>query len=339
MIKIDGSIGEGGGQILRTSLSLSVITGQPVQIENIRAKRNKPGLLRQHLTALNSLSVISNANVTGNEIGSMSLAFEPKNITTGNFNFPVGSAGSTTLIFQTIFPVLMRKDAISNIIFEGGTHNPNAPSFDYVKNVFLPIVSKIGFQAKVEFGNYGFYPAGGGKWNVLIEKPKTLKPIELTKRGNLISNKVEVLHSNLDPKISIKQAKLLHSSLEKDLRDDIKIISVNSDGPGNIIQAYFDYDNIDEMFLSFGIKALPSFKVVKDLIYDINKFTKSEAVVSKYLADQLLLPMSLGEGGIFTTLKPTKHTLTNIEIIKKFINIKISTKEIKQDLWEIEIHK
>ena len=166
LISVDGSLGEGGGQILRTSLSLSLVTQKAFRIENLRAGREKPGLLRQHLTAVMAAAEISGGEVKGATLGSASVTFSPGKVRAGEYSFAVGAAGSATLIFQTVLPALMLADGPSKVVFEGGTHNHAAPPSHFLAAVFVPLIERIGPKVKLEFERYGFYPAGGGRFSL-----------------------------------------------------------------------------------------------------------------------------------------------------------------------------
>ncbi len=169
MLTIDGSFGEGGGQILRSSLALSLLTATPFRISKIRAGRSRPGLMRQHLTAVRAATEVGDAEVSGAEIGSTEVVFRPKAIRGGDFAFATGGAGSTTLVFQTVlYPLLLGTDAPSTLRFEGGTHNPMAPPFDFLNEAFLPQLAKMGANVALALTTHGFYPAGGGVWTATI---------------------------------------------------------------------------------------------------------------------------------------------------------------------------
>lgn len=187
MIKIDGSMGEGGGQILRSALTLSAITGKSFQIEKIRAGRKKTGLLRQHLTSVKAAVKICGGKVEGDEIGSTSLKFIPGKIKPGDYHFRIGTAGSTMLVLQTIILPLAMESEGSTIIIEGGTHNSMAPTFHYIKEVFLPLVKRIGFDISIQFLDYGFYPAGGGKIKVTTHPIEKLNRVNILERGEIDS--------------------------------------------------------------------------------------------------------------------------------------------------------
>ncbi len=174
MITIDGSAGEGGGQVLRTALGLSLVTGRSFQINNIRGKRKKPGLLRQHLTAVLAAGEIGQASVSEAAIKSATLCFEPGTIKPGNYHFSIGTAGSCVLVFQAIMPALLMASSPSKITLEGGTHNPFAPSFDYLKGTLLPLLQKMGADVVAELDRPGFYPAGGGKMTITVKPSNRL---------------------------------------------------------------------------------------------------------------------------------------------------------------------
>src|SRR6185436_4161528 len=197
MLTIDGSFGEGGGQILRTALSLSLVTGKPFRIDNIRARRKNPGLLRQHLTAVNAATEISHAEVTGAGIGSRELTFAPGSVESGDYAFAVGTAGSTTLVLQTVLPALLIANGKSQLILEGGTHNPFAPPFDFLAQAFLPLVNRMGPQVTAELERPGFYPAGGGRIRVTIEPAGELKRLDISSRGEVLARRAKAVVANL----------------------------------------------------------------------------------------------------------------------------------------------
>ncbi|HEX8697393.1 MAG TPA: RNA 3'-terminal phosphate cyclase, partial [Myxococcaceae bacterium] len=190
MVRIDGSKGEGGGQVLRTSLALSLVTGTPFQMVNVRAGRAKPGLLRQHLTALKAAAEVGAAEVTGAELGSRELTFKPRALSPGNYFFAVGTAGSATLVLQTVLPALMVASGPSTLMLEGGTHNPAAPPFDFLKKAYLPLVRRMGPEVEAVLDRPGFFPAGGGKFRVDV-KPAPLKPLHLMERGRVLRREVK----------------------------------------------------------------------------------------------------------------------------------------------------
>jgi len=199
MIQINGQ--HGGGQILRTALTLSMITGQAFQIKNIRGQRSKPGLMRQHLTCVQAAQQISNATVDGATLHSQELFFEPKKIQSGDYSFSIGSAGSTTLLFQTLLPALSSASSTSTLHIEGGTHNPMAPTADFIQKSFLPQLHKMGLEIDFNCSKLGFAPAGGGMIETIIHPVRNWLPIHLIKRGELQKRTYEILSAHLKPNV------------------------------------------------------------------------------------------------------------------------------------------
>src|SRR5437016_1414247 len=197
MISIDGSEGEGGGQILRTSLALSLVTGQPFRMDRIRAKRQKPGLLRQHLTAVEAAKAVGCAEVMGAAMNSQTLEFRPAVVTPGNYRFAVGTAGSATLVLQTVLPSLLTASSTSTLTLEGGTHNPLAPPFDFLARSFMPLIQRMGPSVELELRRPGFFPDGGGRFHVRIEPVKKLPRLVLLDRGAIRGQRAPIPRSHL----------------------------------------------------------------------------------------------------------------------------------------------
>ncbi len=336
MITIDGSYGEGGGQILRTALALSLVTGKPFSINNIRAGRKKPGLMRQHLTAVNAAVEIGDAAIEGNRIGSQAFRFEPVTVKSGNYRFAIGSAGSCTLVFQTILPALLIAGEPSEIILEGGTHNPFAPPFDFLEKAFLPVINRMGPAVRAVLEKPGFYPAGGGRFKVSVD-PAGMNRIDLIERGRVIGRRARAAVANLPVSIANRELKVIRDELEW-AREQLAVVDVeDSQGPGNILSVEIVSENVTEVFTGFGQKGISAEKVAKRTVRTVREYLAADVPVGRYLADQLLLPMAMAGGGKFWTLSPTKHTSTNAEIIKKFIDVEITVNECDQNQWEIEI--
>ena len=336
MITIDGSYGEGGGQVLRTSLALSLVTGKPFSIHNIRAGRKKPGLMRQHLTAVNAAAEIGKAVIESVRLGSQAFTFEPEMIKPGNFHFAIGSAGSCTLVFQTILPALMIADEPSEIILEGGTHNPFAPPFDFLEKAFIPVINKMGPKVNAVLEKPGFYPAGGGRFKVSIN-PAALIRIDLLERGNIVNKAACASVASLPVSIANRELKVIRDQLEWDI-ELLKAVEIeNSQGPGNILTIEIASNHITEVFTGFGEKGVSAEKVAKRTAKSVQEYLTYNVPVGRNLADQLLIPMALAGGGKFRTLSPTRHTTTNIEIVKKFLDIEIVLVKCDRNQWEIEI--
>lgn len=334
MIVIDGSIGEGGGQILRSSLSLSMLTGTPVTINNIRARRRKTGLMRQHLTAVNAAAAISHAEVKGNTIGSMNLTFIPGTVTGGTYHFAVGTAGSATLVLQTILPPLLIADNESHVTLEGGTHNPMAPPFDFLDKSFLPIINKMGPQINTELLHYGFYPAGGGKYCVSIKPVKNLKSFDIKNRGPIINTRATGLYARLPVRIVENELIIVKRALTLN-NDQCRPLKVDSNGPGNALIVEIETKELTAVFTAFGAKKIPLEDVASDVINQVNSYLSTNAAVGPYLADQLLIPFAMAGGGTFWTGSPTMHTKTNIDVLQRFMEISINRKKFDGAVTEI----
>ena len=337
MITLDGSFGEGGGQVLRTSLALSLTTGKSFSIENIRANRKKPGLMRQHLTALNAAAEVGNAEVDGDILGSQEVSFEPGPAKCGSYHFVVGTAGSATLVLQTVLPVLLTAASWSDIIIEGGTHNAYAPPFDFISGAFLPIIERMGPKVTARLDRYGFYPAGGGKFRVSIRPVEKLRQINIDTRGDIVTANARALVSKLASHIAERELNVIKNKLPS-LPCALKAEEIrNSPGPGNILLLEIDSEYVSEVFAGFGKRGLPAEKVAEDTAEEVREYLNAGVPVGKHLADQLLVPMALAGGGKFKTLKPTLHTETNMEIVQKFLDVNITTDQISDKVWEIRI--
>jgi len=317
MIEINGAMGEGGGQIFRSSLTLAMVTGRAVRIHDIRAGRQKPGLLRQHLTCLRAAQTISQAKVKGDEIKSSRVEFIPSDVQAGKYHFAIGSAGSVHLVLQTILLPLCFADGESEITIEGGTHNPAAPSAEFMQHCFLPMMKRIGFDIEYSIEEYGFYPAGGGKIHVRINPVNQLKALVLDSRGELQQVVATAISSKVPHHVTERELAVIENKAAfKSLQLNQKI--VNSIGPGNIVSLVVQYENITEVFECVGEKSLKAERVAKLALNKAKHYVSARHVVDEYLTDQLLLPMVLARGGQFVTSDLSRHSETNIDVIKLF---------------------
>ncbi len=327
MIRIDGSFGEGGGQILRTSLSLSLATGKPFRIEKIRAGRERPGLLRQHLTAVLAAAEVGGAEVEGATLGSAALTFSPDKVRPGEYRFIIGTAGSGTLVFQTILPALMLASKPSSVVIEGGTHNSAAPPFDFLARTFLPLLERMGPTVRLQFERYGFYPAGGGRFCAEIDPCASLDPLHLGERSEVISRRILAVVANLPGHIAVREietaAGLLNWSKELGKIDQTR----NSAGPGNVVMIEIGTSEITEIFSAFGQKGVNAEKVASDAAREVRQYLESRAVAGEHLTDQLLLPLALAGAGSFTAQKINMHARTNMEVVCKFLPVRFETQE------------
>jgi len=336
LIIIDGSQGEGGGQILRSSLSLSMCTGTPIRLENIRAGRKKTGLLRQHLACVRASKEICNAKVSGDELGSSTIEFHPKEIQSGVYDFAIGSAGSTSLLFQTVLPALLMADSESKVSFSGGTHNDMAPSFDFIKHCFIPALKSINIEIDVELEAYGFMPIGGGKWTAKIKPINGMGILNMTSVGKFETKQAVITQSGVSRSVADRELARVKKKLQW-ADDQLHINQVESIGPGNIISLRVSDGKLTHVVDVVGAKNVSAERVAGRAIASMKHYINSGAAVGEYLCDQLLLPLTIGNGGHFTTTEPSLHTKTNIDVIKMFIDCEITVSEKSQDLFEVQI--
>ena len=336
MIEIDGSLGEGGGQILRTSLALSILTGTAVRFVNIRANRTPPGLRRQHLTAVLAAARVGMAEVIGAEVGARELTFRPKGIAPGVYTFDVGTAGSTTLVLQTVLPALLHAHAPSQLTLRGGTHNMMAPPFEFLARSFVPVLRTLGADVQLRLVRPGFYPVGGGEMTVSVGGSTNLKPLELLARGPWKSQRARALLSKLPRHIAEREVKVIGSRLRWP-KNTLEVTEMEAYGPGNAVVIEVAYENITEVFTGFGEKGKPAEQVARDSVDEAEAYLAHEAPVGPHLADQLLLPMALAGRGCFLTCKPTLHTETNIAVIRRFLDVPMATEEDEDGAWLVRV--
>lgn len=336
MITIDGSLGEGGGQVLRTALSLAMITGEPLTITKIRAGRRKPGLMRQHLTAVRAAAEVCGADIAGDETGSTELEFRPGAVKHGVYRFAVGTAGSATLVLQTVLPALMAREGQSNLTLEGGTHNPLAPPYDFLERAFLPLLEKMGVKTASRLYRHGFYPAGGGRFTLDVTGGK-LNPVTIARRGERPEITARCLYFGLSKTIPEREAAVLGSRLPG-LAGPVEVRQVDSAGPGNavVVDVADPSDGgVREVFTAFAERGVSAERVAENAAREAMEYAAAKAAVARHLADQLLLPMALAGGGEFTTLTPSRHTLTNIEVIKHFLPVAFEVRESGDKLFTV----
>ncbi|UCC99998.1 MAG: RNA 3'-terminal phosphate cyclase [Phycisphaerales bacterium] len=321
-VYVDGRAGEGGGQILRTSLTLACITGKSLHIENVRAARRNPGLARQHLSCVRAAAEICGAQCQGASLSSQVLEFQPRHIRGGDFTFDIGSAGSASLVVQTVLPALFVAGESSTVTVTGGTHNPWAPPFDFLAETFLPAVASAGFAADCRLIRHGFFPAGGGKVALDVQpwRRSPGRTLNLCVSGGERLIHARIYTARLPGHIARRQEKLLLQSRLK--FENIEHIEVtDSDGPGNCVMLRLSDSLRTTVLTAFGQRGKPSEKVVGEVVRLAESFLRSEAAVDRFLADQLLIYMALLESGCYTTNELSAHLTTNIETIKKFLPI------------------
>jgi RNA 3'-terminal phosphate cyclase (ATP) len=337
MITINGSTGEGGGQILRSALALSMVTGKPVHIEKIRAGRPKPGLLRQHLTAVLAAAKVSGADVKGAHFGSRELWFTPREVRPGDYSFAIGTAGSTTLVLQTVLPPLLTAAGRSTISLEGGTHNPHAPPFDFLESSFVPLLNRMGPKVTMVLERHGFYPAGGGRMAIEIEPAETLMPSDIAERGEIRERRATAIVAGLPREIGERELAVVAEQLEWPA-DCLHLRYLPSGhGQGNALLLSIGSDSVTEVFTSFGQRGVRAETVAAQAVAEAREYLEAEVPVGSHLADQPLLPLALASGGSFVTLRLSEHARTNIEIIQMFLDVRIEAREFRPKAWLVRV--
>jgi len=292
--------------------------------------------LRQHLACLRAAKEISGAEVTGDELGSSVVTFEPGKVKSGEYRFAIGSAGSTTLVFQTVLMPLLLAEDVSELYLEGGTHNGMAPSFDYIEQCFLPVLSGIGCRIEIDLERYGFYPAGGGAWRVRIHPANKIQPLTLVERGEVINEEAVALSARIPAHVTERELSQVKKKCywpESSLKQKL----VSSEGPGNMVSLRVNVGEVTEVFESVGERNVSAERVAGRAIRDMKRYLEAGVPVGEYLADQLVLPMALGRGGRFRTLKPSQHLLTNVEVIEAIAGVEIVLTESGDDDWSVVV--
>jgi len=330
MIELDGALGEGGGQILRTALTLSMITGQPFRLINIRANRPKPGLMRQHLAAVQASAQICAASLSQAEAGSRTLTFTPGAIRGGDYTFAIGTAGSCTLVLQTILPALLYAGAASTVTISGGTHNSMAPPVHFLQRAYGRVLEQMGAKVDIALKRFGFYPAGGGEVVATVEPCARLKIIELMERGERRNGFAESFIAGVPASVATRELSVLGLGMGWDEAQLLHRGLPGEQGPGNALLLTLEHEHTTEVFAGFGEKSVRAETVAKHLLQEVRDYIASGAAVGQHLADQLMLPMALAGGGRFTTTRLSQHALTNAQVISRFLPIAFDLQEGEQ---------
>ncbi len=345
-LRIDGSFGEGGGQILRTSLTLSAITNTPFEMFNIRAGRKRPGLRPQHLQAVKAAQAVSGASVKGDVVGSESITFAPGSRKPGEYFFEIGTAGSVSLVLQTIFlplALLETSGERSKVRILGGTHVPWSPCFHYLKLQWLRYIKRLGLGAELEMQRAGFYPRGGGEMAAEILPAGEIKPLVLEKRGPLKRISIVSAVGNLPEHILWRQRdkaerRLANKGITCPL--DIKEEKMPATGQGTMLLLLAEFEHSWCCYYGLGAVGKRSETVADEAVDGLLGFMKTEGVVDEHLADQLVLPLALSEGpSSFITPEVTQHLLTNIEVIKKFLPVRVDVEDMGEKGGRVNISR
>ncbi|MDP3814741.1 RNA 3'-terminal phosphate cyclase [Pseudomonas sp.] len=334
LLSLDGAIG--GGQVLRSALSLSMVSGRPFRIVNIRAQRSRPGLLRQHLTAVLAAAEVCGARVEGAQLGSTSLSFSPGPIKAGDYRFSIGTAGSCTLVLQTLLPALLCAPDHSRLQISGGTHNPAAPPSDFLQLAWLPLLRRMGAQLELNLLRHGFAPAGGGRLELHVQ-PSQLQPLHLERRGAVLSQQARSLLAGVPGHVGARELERLANRLQLPA-DALHCVHLPEDqGPGNALLLEVRCEQVSELFAAFGQPRVRA-ESVADLVVDqARDWLHSDTAVAEHLADQLLLPMLLAGGGSFTTPRRTPHLDSNIQVIQAFMPVRIHCQPLAAERLRVSL--
>lgn len=333
-IRVDGS--QGGGQILRSALSLSALTGRPFVIEHIRQKRARGGLMRQHLTAVKAAAAICDAEVRGAELGATRLEFQPGKVRAGRYEFAIGSAGSTCLVLQTVLPPLLAAGGASEVTFSGGTHNPQAPSFPFLDRVFFPLIERMGASLSRSLVRAGFYPAGGGSIALGIAPPARLRPLELHERGEQVRLHAEALIANVPHDVARRELSVVKERLAF-ADSDLLLCTPQADGPGNVLLLLAEYTKAMEIVASFGARGVAAERVAESACRELATYLRAGVPVGEHLSDQLLLPLAMAGAGSFDTCALADHARSNMRVIQQFLPVRFPITEIAERRLRISI--
>lgn len=346
MILIDASQGEGGGQILRSALALSLCTGQAVSLANIRARRPRPGLMRQHLACVQAAAAVSGARVEGAEPGSQALVFEPGAVRPGDYEFRIGSAGSCTLVLQTVWPALMLAAAPSRVSVHGGTHNPMAPPYPFLARSFAPLVRRLGAGVDLQLHRLGFYPAGGGHIEAsFYPAAQGLQPFDLPERGARREAYAECLVPGVPAQVAARELETLGRMLGWS-GEQLRTPPVRqNEGPGNALMATLVHEHLTEVFTSFGAKEVRAEQVARTLADEVRDYLRGgRAALGPHLADQWALPLALavahrGRGAHYSCTELTGHARTQFAVIERFLPVRFTTaaRAESEGGWRVEL--
>jgi RNA 3'-terminal phosphate cyclase (ATP) len=328
-IEIDGAQGEGGGQVLRSALSLAILLRRPLRITRIRAGRAKPGLMRQHLAAVKAAQAVSAADVQGAVLGSTELHFVPQALAHGSHHIDIGSAGSVGLVLQTILPPLLRAEGDSRIAISGGTHNMLAPSTSFLQRCFLPQLAAMGAEVTLEVERPGLFPSGGGRV-VAHVRPRPLRPLRLDSRGACLAVGAEALVASVPGHVAAREIGVVAQRFPRSAPNNQIRDLGGATGPGNVLSLWVEHEHAAELVTVHGERGVPAEQVAARACDEMDAYLAHDAAVGEHLADQLLLPLWLAGGGHFVTAGISGHLRTNAELITAITGVAVRFESVAQ---------
>jgi RNA 3'-phosphate cyclase len=323
MIELDGSEGEGGGQILRSALALSILTRRPFKLVNIRANRSKPGLQPQHLMCVRAAGTICGGTYKGGSVGSSVLYFEPKEARSGNYTFTIGTAGATALVLHTVYlPLALRGDKPSEVTISGGTHNIHAPCYHFLETTWAAYLARIGIRVELEMTRPGFYPRGGGEIRAVVHPCSRVNGLSLLTCPELTTAGGFSAYAGLPESVGKRQARRLSVRMKSEgVESHIPQEEWEAANPGTVAAVIFRQAPVPPLFFGLGERGKPAESVADDAADEAIAFRDAKAPVDPHSADQLLLPLAFSDDASeYKASEITRHTTTNIETVRKFVD-------------------
>jgi RNA 3'-terminal phosphate cyclase (ATP) len=342
VVELDGAAGEGGGQVLRSALALSMVTGKPLAMHSIRAKRSKPGLMRQHLACVQAAMDVCGGTATGAELGSQELVFVPGSVCAGDYTFRVGTAGSCTLVLQTVLPALMLAGKPSVVTVSGGTHNPMAPPFHFLERSFASLLRRLGVGLELDLRRVGFYPAGGGEFTARVWPAEgALSPVSVVERGAPMEGYAECLAPALPGRVAARELAAVGDALGWGA-EQLRLPTVRqNEGPGNALMITLPFENVTEVFTAFGERGVSAERVADMALREARSYHAGSGALGPHLADQWMLPLALavmhsGRDACFTCTDLTEHARTNMDTIMAFLPVRFKAAQ-REGCWGVEV--
>lgn len=334
MIVLDGSEADASGPTLRAALSLSILTRTPFRLEKIRRGREKAGLAPDEVALVRAAQAVSSAEVAGAEARSELLTFKPRTVQGGPFEFSGHRSDGIGATILTLLPALLRAASPSTVLVEGATYHPSAPSFEFLSRSYLPIVSRMGGAVKLTLERPGFAPQGGARVRLDVT-PSSLGALELEERGDLVQKRATVVSASLPPAITDRELRILRDRLNLGRDGADRSEHPEEVGVGNAIVVTFEHQNITSVFASFGGKNARAEEVAEHAIGPALRHLESRGAVSERLAEELLVPMAMGRGGVFTTSEPSAATETVVSVLRAFLGGDVEIDTGDERTWTV----